>query len=191
MQARKKQSSFSRQATTRSRQSRPSTLPLLLTHLSKNSFSARLSGPRCASPLSYHSLPKLTLPFLSPFPFHPQTEKLYGHSFELVSVTSASSAPLIATACKATLPEHAVIRLFDTQTWRPVGDVLTGHSLTITKLAFSLGSGGEKSEGNRDRWLLSVGRDRTWRVYEREERGVGASAVSFLTSATSLSRKQR
>ncbi|GAA5872808.1 hypothetical protein JCM8547_005709 [Rhodosporidiobolus lusitaniae] len=96
----------------------------------------------------------------------PETEKLYGHSFELVAVSSAHSAPLIATACKATLPEHAVIRLYNTSTWRPVGDVLVGHSLTITKLAFS--PAGEV-QGTRDRWLLSVGRDRTWRVYERDD----------------------
>ncbi|GAA6028373.1 hypothetical protein JCM8097_007000 [Rhodosporidiobolus ruineniae] len=104
----------------------------------------------------------------------PETEKLYGHAFELVSVGSAHSAPLIATACKATLPEHAVIRLFSTDTWRAVGDVLVGHSLTITKLAFSPGTEGEGEGGRRDRWLLSVGRDRTWRIYGREEeKGLG------------------
>ncbi|GAA5820497.1 hypothetical protein JCM11251_003017 [Rhodosporidiobolus azoricus] len=107
----------------------------------------------------------------------PETEKLYGHSFELVAVSSAHSAPLIATACKATLPDHAVIRLYNTDTWRPVGHVLTGHSLTITKLAFSPASSEEEAEDQdiRDRWLLSVGRDRTWRMYER----VGDAALGF------------
>ncbi|GAA5904082.1 hypothetical protein JCM6882_003820 [Rhodosporidiobolus microsporus] len=100
----------------------------------------------------------------------PETEKLYGHSFELVAVASAHTTPLIATACKATLPDHAVIRLYNTDTWRPVGDVLTGHALTITRLAFSSG----EEDLTRDRWLLSVGRDRTWRIYERDEgKGVG------------------
>ncbi|GAA6063331.1 hypothetical protein JCM10212_003917 [Sporobolomyces blumeae] len=90
----------------------------------------------------------------------PETEKLYGHSFELVSLCSAHSSPLIATACKATLPAHALIRLYDTRTWQPVrteGSILEGHALTITKLEFS----------RDDRYLLSVSRDRTWRVYEK------------------------
>uniref|UniRef100_A0A0K3CCY1 Elongator complex protein 2 n=1 Tax=Rhodotorula toruloides TaxID=5286 RepID=A0A0K3CCY1_RHOTO len=94
----------------------------------------------------------------------PEVEKLYGHAFELVSVASAHSLPLVASACKATAPEHAVIRLFSTETWQPVGAVLGGHALTITKLAFSPGA-----ENVRDRWLLSVSRDRTFRLYERDD----------------------
>ncbi|GAA5824680.1 hypothetical protein JCM5353_000803 [Sporobolomyces roseus] len=111
----------------------------------------------------------------------PETEKLYGHSFELVCISTSNTLPMIATACKATLPSHALIRLYDTRTWQPIktivpqGGVLEGHSLTITKLAFS---------GN-DRWLLSVSRDRSWRIYERvkaekegdEELGYRSSAV--------------
>ncbi|GAA5940941.1 Elongator subunit ELP2 [Sporobolomyces koalae] len=92
----------------------------------------------------------------------PETEKLYGHSFELVTLCSAHKSPIIASACKATLPSHALIRLFDTRTWQPVrteGGVLEGHSLTITKVEFS----------RDDKWLLSVSRDRTWRLYERIE----------------------
>ncbi|GAA5894313.1 Elongator subunit ELP2 [Sporobolomyces salmoneus] len=92
----------------------------------------------------------------------PETEKLYGHSFELVALCSAHRSPLIASACKATLPSHALIRLYDTRTWLPVrteGGILEGHSLTITKLEFS----------RDDKWLLSVSRDRCWRVYERIE----------------------
>ncbi|BGO91728.1 hypothetical protein NBRC10512_006823 [Rhodotorula toruloides] len=99
----------------------------------------------------------------------PEVEKLYGHAFELVSVASAHSLPLIASACKATAPEHAVIRLFSTETWQPVGVVLDGHALTITKLAFSSGS-----EDVQDKWLLSVSRDRTFRLYERDDsQGLG------------------
>ncbi|GAA5981676.1 hypothetical protein JCM11641_004211 [Rhodosporidiobolus odoratus] len=101
----------------------------------------------------------------------PETEKLYGPPFELVAIASAQSSPLIATACKATLPEHAVVRLFNTDTWRTIGDVLAGHALTVTRLAFSPGAEGGETQ---DRWLLSVGRDRTWRVFERDEgKGLG------------------
>ncbi|GAA5979745.1 hypothetical protein JCM5350_002033 [Sporobolomyces pararoseus] len=102
----------------------------------------------------------------------PETEKLYGHSFELVALCSAHKSPLIASACKATLPSHALIRLFDTRTWLPVrteGGVLEGHSLTITKLEFS----------RDDKWLLSVSRDRSWRVYEKKnEKELGYRLVA-------------
>ncbi|KWU47145.1 WD40 repeat-like protein [Rhodotorula sp. JG-1b] len=94
----------------------------------------------------------------------PEVDKLYGHPFELVSVTSAHSLPIIATACKATAPEHALIRVYSTETWQPVGVPLEGHSLTITKLAFSPPT---LQGADADRWLLSVSRDRTWNVYER------------------------
>ncbi|GAA6050328.1 hypothetical protein JCM3770_002965 [Rhodotorula araucariae] len=111
----------------------------------------------------------------------PEIEKLYGHAFELVAVASAHSAPLIATACKATAPEHAVVRLYSTATWQPVGTVLDGHALTITKLAFS--PAGEGCQA--DRWLLSVSRDRTWRVYER---GDGEGIYSPAANAKSHAR---
>ncbi|BGP40443.1 Elongator subunit elp2 [Rhodotorula kratochvilovae] len=111
----------------------------------------------------------------------PEIEKLYGHAFELVAVASAHSAPLIATACKATAPEHAVVRLYSTATWQPVGAVLDGHALTITKLAFSPAAEG----GEADRWLLSVSRDRTWRVYGR---GEGEGAYLPIASARSHAR---
>ncbi|GAA6001452.1 Elongator subunit ELP2 [Rhodotorula paludigena] len=97
----------------------------------------------------------------------PEVEKLYGHAFELVSVAAAHSSPLIASACKATAAEQAVIRLYSTQTWQPIGALLEGHALTITKLAFSPAGAGFEA----DRWLLSVSRDRTWRLYERDEAG--------------------
>ncbi|GAA5895240.1 hypothetical protein JCM8208_005945 [Rhodotorula glutinis] len=115
----------------------------------------------------------------------PEVEKLYGHAFELVAVASAHSSPLIATACKATAPEHAVVRLYSTDTWQPVGAVLDGHSLTITKLAFSPSTSGDKSEA--DRWLLSVSRDRSWRLYERSE-GEGEGAYRPCASAKSHAR---
>ncbi|ORY89477.1 WD40-repeat-containing domain protein [Leucosporidium creatinivorum] len=89
----------------------------------------------------------------------PETEKLYGHGFELIALHSAHALPIIATACKATSSEHAVIRLFDSNTWKPIPgqQPLEGHALTITSLKFS----------RDDRWLLSTSRDRTWRLFER------------------------
>ena len=72
-------------------------------------------------------------------------------------VDAAHHSPLIATACKSTTPEHAIIRLFETETWKPVGIPLVGHALTITSVRFS----------SDDRWILSASRDRTWRLFEK------------------------
>ncbi|GAA6020260.1 hypothetical protein JCM11491_003868 [Sporobolomyces phaffii] len=103
----------------------------------------------------------------------PETEKLYGHAFELVAIAAAHTRPLIATACRATLPSHALVRLYDTDAWRPVaqdrGGVLEGHALTVTKLEFS----------RDDEYLLSVGRDRSWRVYQRLAAGDGHDDLGY------------
>lgn len=91
----------------------------------------------------------------------PETDKLYGHSFELIAIAAAHVTPLIATACKASSPEHAGIRFYSSRTWKPVGAVLAGHALTITRVRFS----------RSDEWVVSVSRDRTWRVWGRREGG--------------------
>lgn len=89
----------------------------------------------------------------------PETEKLYGHGYEISAVAASNDGSLVATACRASSIDHAVIRLYDTKDWREVKPVLTAHSLTVTKLQFS----------PDDRHLLSVGRDRQCVVYERQE----------------------
>ncbi|KAM5439669.1 Elongator subunit elp2 [Microsporum ferrugineum] len=88
----------------------------------------------------------------------PEHEKLYGHGYEISAVTASHDRSIIATACKASSIDHAVIRLYDTSTWNEIRPPLTAHSLTITSLRFSAG----------DRYLLSVGRDRQWAVFERD-----------------------
>jgi elongator complex protein 2 len=52
-----------------------------------------------------------------------------------------------------------VIRLYDTGKWQPIYEPLSGHSLTVTRIAFS----------PDDRLILSVSRDRSWRLYELRE----------------------
>lgn len=89
----------------------------------------------------------------------PEREKLYGHGYEISAVASTYDGAIIATACKASSIDHAVVRLYTTKNWREVKPSLTAHSLTITCLRFS-------QDG---RHLLSVGRDRQWVVYERED----------------------
>lgn len=96
---------------------------------------------------------------LARYTLWPEHEKLYGHGYEISAVAVSHDSTLIATACKATSIDHAVIRLYDTSDWHEVKPSLTAHSLTITDLCFS----------EDDRYLLSVGRDRQWAVFQRSD----------------------
>ena len=89
----------------------------------------------------------------------PESEKLYGHGYEISAVTASHDGTLIATACRASSIQHAVIRVYETAQWREIKPPLTAHSLTVAKLQFS----------DDDRYLVSVGRDRQWAVFERDQ----------------------
>lgn len=104
------------------------------------------------------------LPFegeLAAITLWPETEKVFGHGYELIALAASNSKHLIATACKATTAEHAVVRLHDTVRWQPVGEPLAGHSLTVTRIAFS----------PDDNLILTVSRDRTWRLFSKQDAG--------------------
>lgn len=106
-----------------------------------------------AAPISEDRLSRHTL--------WPETEKLYGHGYEISAVACSNDGSIVATACKASSIDHAVIRLYSTKKWREVKPSLTAHLLTVTCLRFS----------SDDRYLLSVGRDRQWVVFEVKEPG--------------------
>ncbi|KAK4241458.1 Elongator complex protein 2 [Achaetomium macrosporum] len=89
----------------------------------------------------------------------PEVEKLYGHGYEISCLAASHDGALIASACKASSLNHAVIRLFETHRWTEVRPPLAAHTLTATRVRFS----------RDDRFLLSVGRDRQWVVFERTE----------------------
>ncbi|KAG6012379.1 hypothetical protein E4U43_007822 [Claviceps pusilla] len=88
----------------------------------------------------------------------PEAEKLYGHGYEISCLAASHDGKLVASACKASSTNHAVIRLFETEKWTEIRPPLVAHSLTTTRLRFSAD----------DRYLLSVGRDRQWAVFERD-----------------------
>ncbi|PKY06882.1 6PF2K-domain-containing protein [Aspergillus campestris IBT 28561] len=96
---------------------------------------------------------------LARYTLWPEHEKLYGHGYEISAVAVSHDRTLIATACKASSIDHAVIRLYDTSDWHEIRPSLAAHSLTITSLCFS----------SDDKYLLSVGRDRQWAVFCRDE----------------------
>ncbi|OAP56973.1 hypothetical protein AYL99_09085 [Fonsecaea erecta] len=88
----------------------------------------------------------------------PEHEKLYGHGSEISEAATTTDGSVLATACRASSLEHAVIRLYDTRDWNEIRPPLSAHSLTVTRLAFSPGS---------SEYLLSVGRDRQWALFRR------------------------
>ncbi|KLU88803.1 RNA polymerase II Elongator subunit [Magnaporthiopsis poae ATCC 64411] len=88
----------------------------------------------------------------------PEIEKLYGHGYELSCLAASHDGRVVASACRASSLNHAVIRLFATSPrWTEVRPPLAAHSLTATRLRFS----------PDDAFLLSVGRDRQWAVFQR------------------------
>lgn len=91
----------------------------------------------------------------------PEIEKIFGHGYESITIGVSSSRGLIATACKAASAKHAMVRIYDTENFRPFGQPLEGHALTVTRITFS----------PDDQLVLTVSRDRTWRLFHREESG--------------------
>ncbi|KAL2023834.1 hypothetical protein VTK56DRAFT_1101 [Thermocarpiscus australiensis] len=90
----------------------------------------------------------------------PEVEKLYGHGYELSCLAASRDGGLVASACRASSLNHAVVRLFETRRWTELRPPLAAHALTVTRLRFA----------HDDRYLLSVGRDRQWVVWEREDK---------------------
>jgi elongator complex protein 2 len=89
----------------------------------------------------------------------PETQKVYGHGYEISSVAVSHSGRLVSTACKASSIDHAVIRVYDTKEWREHCKPLAGHTLTVTDTKWS----------PDDKYLLSVSRDRNWSIFEAKD----------------------
>ncbi|KAH7033131.1 WD40-repeat-containing domain protein [Microdochium trichocladiopsis] len=104
----------------------------------------------------------------------PEAEKLYGHGYEISCLAASHDGKLIASACKASSLNHAVIRLFETERWTEIRPPLAAHTLTATRLRWS----------SDDRYLLSVGRDRAWAVFEREQNEDNAAPTTSEESGT-------
>lgn len=79
---------------------------------------------------------------------------------------------MFASTCKSTSPAHAVVRINSAQdNYQSVGTPLDGHSLTVTRVAFSPPG---------DKYVLSVSRDRSWRLYERQGDDATGNWMVFL-----------
>lgn len=91
----------------------------------------------------------------------PEVEKVFGHGYESIAIASSHSREVLATACRATSPQHAVVRVYSTPTYQPFGSPLEGHTLTVTRITFS----------PDDEHIVTVSRDRTWRAFRKEDNG--------------------
>ncbi|XP_053253160.1 elongator complex protein 2 isoform X1 [Podarcis raffonei] len=85
----------------------------------------------------------------------PETQKLYGHGYEVFCVACNNAKTVIASACKASKKEHAAIILWSTTTWKQIQS-LPFHNLTVTQISFS----------PNDKFLLAVSRDRQWSLWK-------------------------
>eukprot|EP00040_Diaphanoeca_grandis_P030278 m.178631 g.178631 ORF g.178631 m.178631 type:complete len:887 (+) comp31948_c0_seq1:111-2771(+) len=86
----------------------------------------------------------------------PETHKLYGHGFELISLATTHAGDVLFSACKASVSEHASIRVWDLATNREI-NALEGHKLTVTRIRCS----------PNDEWVASASRDRQLCIYRR------------------------
>lgn len=85
----------------------------------------------------------------------PEVQKLYGHGYEIFAIACNHAGTQLASACKAANQRHASIILWNLKNFQKA-DELFAHNLTVTRLKFS----------PDDRFLLSVSRDRSWRLFD-------------------------
>uniref|UniRef100_L7M717 Elongator complex protein 2 n=1 Tax=Rhipicephalus pulchellus TaxID=72859 RepID=L7M717_RHIPC len=107
-----------------------------------------------------------------------EVRKLYGHGYELFALTSSHDGKLIASACKASTQQHAAIILWDTATWKQVGE-LVFHNLTITQMEFS----------PDNHHLLSVSRDRSWCIHRIDISGNVFTRVAFADKKAAIHQR--
>ena len=66
--------------------------------------------------------------------------------------------------------EHAVVRVYDSRSYKVFGEPLPGHVLTVTRISFS----------PDDKLILTVSRDRTWRLFEAQNDNGKICYLSFV-----------
>lgn len=89
----------------------------------------------------------------------PEIQKLYGHGYEVYTLAVSPDGNYLASACKATTPEHAAVLLWDKEGKQI--QKLMSHTLTVVQIAFSPDS----------QHILTVSRDRRWSLFSKTNSG--------------------
>jgi len=105
----------------------------------------------------------------------PESEKLYGHGYEIFCLAASPDGSVVASACKASKADYANILVWSTDTWKQMGS-LNAHGLTITQMEFS----------HNGQYLLSVSRDRTWALFKRNENSPGFKLIQKTDKKTGI-----
>lgn len=117
--------------------------------------------------ISFEILAQLTHPpledHLQRHTLWPELEKLYGHGYELTTIDTSFDGKFIVSCCKSNSVRHAVLRIFDTESWLEVKPSLQYHELTVTRVRFS----------KDNKYILSVSRDRKVAVWSQKQDGSG------------------
>ncbi|KIH59624.1 WD domain, G-beta repeat protein, partial [Ancylostoma duodenale] len=66
----------------------------------------------------------------------PEIQKLYGHGYEVYAIAANPTGTVLATSCKASQAEDAVIVLWNTSDWSKRSEI-SGHQLTVTQIEWS------------------------------------------------------
>lgn len=92
----------------------------------------------------------------------PERNKWYGHAYEIFALSTTSKGKwLIASSAKAKDAKHAEIFIWDLNSLNPI-QKLAGHKYTAVQLEFS----------HDNKYLLSVGWDRIWCLFEVTDDGL-------------------
>lgn len=94
--------------------------------------------------------------FLTNNTLWPESNKLYGHGYEIISVAVSNNGKFIASGGKAQSEKHSKLFIWDA-TKNSLMCKLDGHVLTIVQIEFS----------HDDEYILSVSRDRSICLYKR------------------------
>jgi elongator complex protein 2 len=92
--------------------------------------------------------------FLSNYALWPETQKMYGHAYEIQCLAISHNWKFIASSAKSNKAKDSFIIIWDSQSLKEVGRFF-GHQLSVTQMEFS----------HDDSMLLSVGRDRQWILF--------------------------
>jgi elongator complex protein 2 len=96
--------------------------------------------------------------FLSNNTLWPEMTKLYGHGYEIISISSSHDGKYIASGGKSQSEKNSKLFIWDATQGKLVNK-LEGNTLTIVQIEFS----------PNDEYILTVSRDRSWCIFKKND----------------------